>query len=414
MGETYMALSHAPLVTEKRSYGEALGRLLSEQKSTAGVPAYLRWVNRPLGRRFAALAYVAGLTPNQVTVLSGAASAIGIVVLIVFSPTVLVGVAVCVAMLLGYALDSADGQLARLTGSSGPSGEFLDHVVDAIRQPATHLAIAASLQFRSDLVPEWPALVAIVFASVTSVWFFGQILAASLLPRRTAPPGASAPAWVSFVKLPYDPGFLFLLLLLLPWAWTFVTCYVALFVFTLGVATLSLWRKYQASRPSSDGSYVTRHRQGTIVDVDGDNPSGAGSATHVDDRAERPPRGRGRCRRGHSPRTTRPGAPGLAGAVPALGTAGLVAARPVPVQRCGDGADHAVLPGVPGSRRWLAPGTLSYLALVAWMVTGVLVIEPGDEFGLLVKFIQCASVAVLIVYVVNAGPSYPRPHARRA
>jgi phosphatidylglycerophosphate synthase len=232
MGETNMALSHVSLVTGTRSYGEALGRLLAEQKSSAGVPAYLRWVNRPLGRRLAALAYVARRTPNQVTMLSGAASAVGIVVLVVFPPTL----------------------LARLTGSSGPSGEFLDHVVDAIRQPATHLAIATSLQFRATLAPEWPALVAIAFASVTSVWFFGQILAASLLPRQTAAPGSSAPPWVSFVKLPYDPGFVFLLLLLLPWTWTFVTCYVALFVFTVGVATLSLWRKYQALQAAGAAS----------------------------------------------------------------------------------------------------------------------------------------------------------------
>jgi hypothetical protein len=56
----------------------------------------------------------------------------------------------------------------------------------------------------------------------------------------------------------------------------------------------------------------------------------------------------------------------------------------------------------------LAPGTLSYLALVAWMVTGILVIEPGDEFGLLVKFIQWAAVGVLIVYVVNARAQLTR------
>jgi phosphatidylglycerophosphate synthase len=241
-----MVSSHVPLVSGTRSYADALGRLVAAQKSPAGMPAYLRYVNRPLGRRFAAMAYVARLTPNQVTVLSGAVSAVGVVVLVVFPPSVLVGVAACVAMLLGYALDSADGQLARLTGSSGPAGEFLDHVVDAIRQPALHLAIAASLQLRDDLSSEWPALVAVAFASVTSVWFFGQILAASLLPAQTPSPGSSAPAWLSFVKLPYDPGFLFLLLLLLPWAWAFVTCYAALFVFTVAVAALSLWRKYQS------------------------------------------------------------------------------------------------------------------------------------------------------------------------
>ncbi len=241
-----MATSDTSLVTGSRSYGEAVGRLTAAQKSSAGIPAYLRWVNRPLGRRLAAMAYVAGLTPNQVTLLSSGASGVGVVLLVVLAPTVPVALAACAAMLLGYALDSADGQLARLSGSSGPAGEFLDHVADAVRQPATHLALAVSLHLRGDLAPEWPALVAIAFASVSSVWFFGQILAASLLPKQSAAPGSTAPTWMSFVKLPYDPGSLFLLLLLLPWASAFVALYVALFVFTLGVASLSLWRKYQA------------------------------------------------------------------------------------------------------------------------------------------------------------------------
>lgn len=246
MGETHMVTSHVSLVTEARTYSDAVGRLSTAQKSAAGVPAYLRWVNRPLGRRLAALAYVARLTPNQVTLISSAVSAVAIVVIVVFTPTVVVAVVASLAMLLGYALDSADGQLARLTGSSGPSGEYLDHVADAVRQPATHLAIAASLQLRGDLAPGWPVAVAIAFASVSSIWFFGQILAGSLLPKEVSAPGSSAKAWVSFVKIPYDVGFLYLLLLLLPWAWTFVACYVALFVFTVAVAVLSLWRKYHA------------------------------------------------------------------------------------------------------------------------------------------------------------------------
>lgn len=57
---------------------------------------------------------------------------------------------------------------------------------------------------------------------------------------------------------------------------------------------------------------------------------------------------------------------------------------------------------------WLAPGTLAYLALVGWMVTGVLVLEPGREFGFLIKFLQYAAVAVLVVYVVNASANLTR------
>ncbi len=246
-----MGLSHASLVNEPRSYADGLKRLESAQKNAAGVPAYLRWVNRPLGRRLAALAYVAGLTPNQVTLLSSAVSGVGIAVIALVSPSLPVALLASMAMLLGYALDSADGQLARLTGSSGLAGEYLDHVADAVRQPATHLAIATSLYFRGDLTPGWPVVVAILFATVTSIWFFAQILAASLLPSEATPRGSTAPGWVSFVKIPYDVGFLYLLLLLTPWAWTFAIAYTSLLAFSVGVAGVSTWRKYQALRAAS-------------------------------------------------------------------------------------------------------------------------------------------------------------------
>lgn len=236
----------ATAVNEGRSYSDALDRLSAAQKKGAGVPAYLRWVNRPLGRRLAATAYVLGLSPNQVTLLSSAVSAVGIATIALGPPVPVTAVVASAAMLLGYALDSADGQLARLVGSSGPSGEYLDHVADALRQPATHLAIAYSLAQRDDLSATWPVAVAVLFASVSSVWFFGQILSGFLLPARAVAPGASAPAWMSFVKIPYDVAFLYLLLLLVPWVWVFVTSYAALLAFTVAVAGVSLWRKFQA------------------------------------------------------------------------------------------------------------------------------------------------------------------------
>ena len=57
-----------------------------------------------------------------------------------------VGVGICVALLfaLGYGLDSADGQVARVTGASSPAGEWLDHVVDSIRVPSVHMATLLS------------------------------------------------------------------------------------------------------------------------------------------------------------------------------------------------------------------------------------------------------------------------------
>lgn len=230
----------------QRTFGEAVERLQAAQKSGAGVPAYLRWVNRPAGRRLAALAYLLRLTPNHVTALSGLVSLVGVLLIAVLDPTWLVSTVATLALLVGYALDSADGQLARLLGGGGPAGEFVDHVVDAVRQPLVHLGIAGSLYFRADLEQTWPALVALGFSVLTSAWFFAQILADKLLPSGSRSPGAQAPAWMSFVKAPYDVGTLYLLVLLLPLATLFVALYTALAVFTLAVAALSVRRKYVA------------------------------------------------------------------------------------------------------------------------------------------------------------------------
>ena len=59
-------------------FGSALRRLKHAQKSGKGAPPYSLYVNRPLGRVFAAAAYQVGLTPNQVTLISGAFTFVGI------------------------------------------------------------------------------------------------------------------------------------------------------------------------------------------------------------------------------------------------------------------------------------------------------------------------------------------------
>ena len=55
------------------------------------------------------------------------------------------GVVVSLLLILGYALDSADGQLARLLGGGTPEGEWLDHVIDSAKLATIHLAVLVSL-----------------------------------------------------------------------------------------------------------------------------------------------------------------------------------------------------------------------------------------------------------------------------
>lgn len=228
---------------DERGYTAAVAELASKQKPGNGVPAYLRWVNRGLGRRMAAAAYVLRMTPNQVTLASSVVSFAGIALVAWGTPHIAVCLMAVLLLLVGYALDSADGQLARLSGTGGPAGEWLDHVVDALRLPAFHMGVAIGLYLRPG-AEDWAVGLAVSFALLASTWFIGQLLAEKLGPAHHEAPGVNAPVWVSLLKQPYDVSTAFFTVLFLPWLGMFLLVYGALFIFTFAVACVSLWRKY--------------------------------------------------------------------------------------------------------------------------------------------------------------------------
>ena len=73
-----------------------------------------------------------GMTPNQMTLASAISTFSAIAILAVTTPSLATGLVIAGLLILGFVLDSSDGQLARLTGASSPSGESLDHVVDRL------------------------------------------------------------------------------------------------------------------------------------------------------------------------------------------------------------------------------------------------------------------------------------------
>ncbi len=227
-----------------RRYRTGVRQLAAAQKSGAGVPAYLRWVNRGLGRRAAAVAWVWGVTPNAVTLVSAALSFAGVMVLAILPMDVFSSLGASALLLAGYALDSADGQLARLTKSGSVAGEWLDHVVDAARLPIVHVAIGT--MFLRAGSPPLLVGAALAFAVLASTWFFAQILAEKLSPGAANDLGSEAPPWVSFAKLPYDVGTLYIVVALAWWPLGFGAAYIGLLVITALVAFVSLRRKYVA------------------------------------------------------------------------------------------------------------------------------------------------------------------------
>lgn len=238
--------------TPAERFAEARRRLSGAQKSSVGVPAYLRFVNRRIGGWLAAGAHGLGLTPNQVTAASAACSALGIAVLALAETSVAVGIAVAVALLVGFALDSADGQLSRVRGDGKPSGEWLDHVVDVAKTVTLHLAVAvAFFRFAPDRSHGW-LLVPLAFA-ITSVTFFFAMMLRDQLGGRPAQPGAGpaggfAPGSVgrSFVLLPMDYGVLCLSFALLGVGDLFLGAYTALFILNVGFAAQSLVKAYRS------------------------------------------------------------------------------------------------------------------------------------------------------------------------
>ena len=216
------------------SYRATVRRLGAAQKGAVGAPAYSRFVNRKLGRLLAAAAFHAGLTPNAVTVLSALCSAAGIALLCLVAPSWPLGVAVAACLVLGYALDAADGQLARLRGGGSPAGEWLDHMVDAVKASSLHLAVLIAF-YRFDLVEPALLLVPIGYCVVDAVTYFGTMLNEALRAQHGAPTRAQRtdqrPGVLrSLLTLPTDYGLLCCLFLVLGAPHLFVPLYTLLFV----------------------------------------------------------------------------------------------------------------------------------------------------------------------------------------
>lgn len=236
--------------TGELSWREAYSKLAAAQKSSKGAPAYGRFVNRPMGRAFAALAYVLHRTPNQVTAVSALFTFSGIAVIGFLPPSVGWAVLSGALLVIGYALDAADGQLARLQGSGSSSGEFLDHTVDALKTSVLHLAILASW-FRFD-DRYWLLLVPMAFQAIDTVQFSSFLLIDSMRRNRAGKAAPASPAGAgkssvlySLAKLPEDYGLLCVLIAFRFWTDGFTAAYTLLMITSGVLLAIGLPRRYQ-------------------------------------------------------------------------------------------------------------------------------------------------------------------------
>jgi hypothetical protein len=227
-----MAGTTGPVALPQSHRARARALSAGAGKSNRGAPGYSRWVNRPLGRQLAVIAFQAGLTPNQVTVVSGLTTLTGVAVLASAPSTVPVGLLVAGLLVLGYALDSADGQLARMRGGGSRTGEWLDHVFDCVKLATLHVAVLVAWYRHFDLDP-WMLVVPLVFGAQASTYFFGKILSDLFRPARPAAPAAGdgpPPVLASLLVLPLDYGLLCIVVATLGFHQIFVGLYSVLAV----------------------------------------------------------------------------------------------------------------------------------------------------------------------------------------
>jgi len=238
-----------PAARVRRSIRAAYQELGRAQKPAArSAPAYSRFVNRRLGRALAAVSWAAGLTPNAITAVSAAFTFSAIALLVLYPPSWQLGVAVSAGLLIGYAFDSADGQVARVSRTASPSGEWLDHVVDATKASALPLALAVGL-YRAEAVPEPWLLVPLAASVIGAVLFFAMILTEQLRRQHSRVPladteRASGGALRALLVLPMDYGLLCLSFALLGALSLFMVIYTAIVVATAGFLVLAAVKWY--------------------------------------------------------------------------------------------------------------------------------------------------------------------------
>ena len=218
------------------SFAQGLQLLRAAQKPSAGTPLYSRLVNRPAGRVLGAVALAIGLGPNGISLVSATFSFAGIGLVAFAVPSLGVALAVTGLLVFGYALDSSDGQVARVTGGGSLLGEWLDHMIDAAKVATLHAAVVWSALKHADPARGYAA-VALLYGIVATVLFFGMILTDQLRRAAGVPKEAAASGSADLVRallvLPTDYGVLCLLFLLFGLTGVFFPAYALLCLLNL-------------------------------------------------------------------------------------------------------------------------------------------------------------------------------------
>ncbi|HEX5594836.1 MAG TPA: CDP-alcohol phosphatidyltransferase family protein [Micromonosporaceae bacterium] len=183
-------------------------RVADFYRTNRGGGLFSEAISQRLGALFALAAERLGLTPTALTLtnlvvgLSASATAVVLAGPVAAGtvPAWAVGLIVLVGWQVAYALDCADGQLARVTGQGSPAGARLDVLCDVAAQVGLATVLSATAVAQRPGTPVWLLTIfagSLLVNLMTSVLQSGES-AASLVPSTSLP--------VRVVKLVRDYG----------------------------------------------------------------------------------------------------------------------------------------------------------------------------------------------------------------
>jgi phosphatidylglycerophosphate synthase len=165
-------------------------------------------VSQRLGSRVALFAHKRRLAPTVLTVANlGLGCLVSAAVVAAAEPVAAgrvwawpVGLLALIGWQLAYALDCADGQLARVTGQSSPAGGRVDVLCDVAAQIALVAALAATAAAQIPATPAW------LLAAFAGTWMVNLVTSVMQSGPQGASMVSSSSLPVRVVKLVRDYG----------------------------------------------------------------------------------------------------------------------------------------------------------------------------------------------------------------
>jgi phosphatidylglycerophosphate synthase len=192
-------------------------------------------VSQRMGSWFAVAAYRRGLAPTALTLGSLALGLLagGLVIVAYGRAQLAVGLSALLLWQVAYALDCADGQLARVTGQASQAGKRLDILCDVALQIALTAAVATVADHRPGDLPVW------LVAAFTGTWLVNLVTSILQQGEAAASLLGSGSLAVRVVKLVRDYGAVVLVIgLVLAFVPQFVVWLVGLFTVVNGLFLL--------------------------------------------------------------------------------------------------------------------------------------------------------------------------------